>query len=292
MELLGLILIFFPSNIVISENDTINFIHYSAQFPHTVVFGPPAPLFEPVTQGGLLGYSHLLLPPTDKTVLSGKEQILSSGLMNKVDQNFMVNFGKAGTYNYYDILYPDMRGTVTVLGPEAKALGIVPSDPVTEDVATGLLMTSANALIPKIERTEAVYNTAPSSRLWTGGLCGCGGNNANNKKGGCQSRIWTVRMIGDPHTQASLQQFIPNDFKINCGDWIEFVNHDLATHNIMVNKTVIYVPVTQTLVLYPAQYIPTQNASYFLEQVLFLQVYFMQLMILIQIVLLHGQFNL
>jgi plastocyanin len=121
-----------PSNLTVAPGTTVKFQMTKGSYEaHTASFGPGNPETEPASYLGAIAASvesptvdPRLLYPSDVTPVAVNSALHGNGFWNSggldvdksspLPESASVKFDTAGTYTYYCLIHPFMRGTVTV----------------------------------------------------------------------------------------------------------------------------------------------------------------------------------
>lgn len=195
------VLQYLPGTITVKTGATVNFSWKGTIEPHSVTFlAPGQKLPAPGSDPGLFGAT----PPTgpyDGT------QFVNSGLQPlgpATPPKFAVTFAKAGKFNFYCVIHPQMVGAVKVV------------DRGKTDSAKQVTKRGAAE-----QRKWVAEGEAAKKKLV---------KHANiSTKSSDGSRTWVIQM-GTSTKHTDVLAFAPTPRKIKAGDSIQFVNNSSAPH--------------------------------------------------------------
>jgi len=194
------VLQYLPGTITVKTGSIVNFSWTGTIEPHSVTFLAPGQKLPPPGDTSLFGAT----PPTgpyDGT------QFVNSGLQPigpTKPPKFAVTFAKAGKFNFYCVIHPNMVGTVKVV------------DSGKTDSAKQVAKRGAAEQKKWVAEGEAAKKT----------LVKHANISTKNSNG---SRTWVIQM-GASTKHTDVLAFAPTPRKVKAGDSIQFVNNSGAPH--------------------------------------------------------------
>ena len=199
--------LFGPAKATILTGTTVTWVNPFTE-PHTVTFGnpqgdPTTPLNvtpgTPVQYDGTQSFSSGLFgpgyPPVPGAPPSGTQ--------------FSVTFTKAGTYNYFCAIHPDMKGEMDVV------------DSGTVDSQADLTARAASEYAAGLASLKADEAAAPTAATVT--------KNADG------TSTYTVAVGGPDNPNGALVQYFPPSVNVSTGDTVKWVSNTHEPHTVTFN---------------------------------------------------------
>jgi plastocyanin len=199
--------LFEPSKVTVKTGTTVTWVNSFTE-PHTVTFGnpqgdPTTPLNvtpgTPVQYDGTQSFSSGLFgpgyPPVPGAPPSGTQ--------------FSVTFTKAGNYDYFCAIHPDMKGEMDVV------------DSGTVDTQDDINARAASEYAAGLASLKADEAKAPTAATVT--------NNADGTK------TYTVAVGGPDNPNGALVQYFPPSVSVSTGDTVKWVSNTHEPHTVTFN---------------------------------------------------------
>jgi plastocyanin len=201
------VLEYMPSSVTVAVGATVTWDWTGAIEPHSVTFlAPGQRLPDP-------GSDPSLFVPRPASGAYDGSTLVNSGLqpLGPIPvRPFSMTFAKAGAYQYYCVIHPNMTGTVNVVAPGAKV------DSPTQAAARG-----------KAQQTRWLREgRAAKKKLLKAPI-----KKTKNPDG---STTWQVQM-GASTQHSDVLAFSPTPRSVKAGDQVEFDNNSHAPHTATFN---------------------------------------------------------
>ncbi len=202
------VLAFMPASVSVEVGTPVNW-QWTGTEPHSVTFLAPGTTLPEV---GSKASQALYAPPTPPKGAYDGTTLVNSGLqpLGAPATPLQMTFSKAGTYSYYCLIHPQMKGTITVTDPGGQV----------DTPATVAQRRAAD------EAKYLAEGQAAKAKLLADPVVKT--KNANG------TTTWTVQM-GASTANTDILAFAPTPAGVKAGDTVTFVNTSTAPHTASFN---------------------------------------------------------